>query len=123
MKKINLGKSTAIINKNVNRKNLYIDNKNADSIKKDIVKQLDAISEIYDKLSEVLNKMSYKKMCSDSYTSVALQCAKECSSQSEIASLLASDVEYKYNDDLKTILINNLDERISYLEKKFLTNK
>ena len=123
MKKINLGKSTAIINKNVNRKNVYIDSKHADSLKKDVIKQLNDISKTYEKLGEILNKLSYKKMLEDSYNIVSLQCAKECNSQKELANKIAKDVEYKYNDDLKTLLINNLDERISYLENKFLSNK
>jgi len=123
MKKINLGKSTATVNKNVNRKSLYLDNKHADSIKKDIIKQLNDISKTYDKLSEVLNKMSYKKMCNESYNSISLQCSKECHTQKDFADRLVKDIEYKYNDDLKTLLIKNLDERISYLEKKFLSNK
>jgi hypothetical protein len=123
MKKVNLGKSTVVMSENINRKNMYVDTKHADSIKKDIVKELNNIIKTYDKLSDLLNKISYKKMFTGEYNSVAVQCSKKCTVQRNLADKLREDVEYKYNDDVKTCLINSLDERISYLESKFLSNK
>ena len=88
-----------------------------------MIKQLNDISKAYDKLSDLLNKMSYKKIFTGDYNSVALQCAKNCNIQNDLAKKLIDDIEYKYNDDVKSILINNLDERITYLESKILSNK
>lgn len=123
MKKVSLGKSTVIMSDNVNRKNLSVDIKQASSIKKDMIKQLSDIKKEYEKLSDLLNKMSYKKMFMGDYNSVALQCSKHCDSQIDFVDKLITDFEYKYNDDVKSVLISNLDERISYLESKFLSNK
>ena len=123
MKKISLGKATVVMSDNINRKNLYVDTKHTESIKKDIIKQLNDISKIYEKLSDILNKMSYKKMFSGEYNNVSVQCAKKCAVQRDVTEKLREDVEFKYNDDVKSVLIKNLDERISYLESKFLSNK
>ena len=123
MKKVNLGKSTVVMSDNVNRKNLYVDTKHADSINKDMVKLLSDINKTYDKLNDILNKMSYKKMFTGEYNSVAVQCSKKCAIQRDNADKLREDIVFKYNDDVKFILIKNLDERISYLESKFLSNK
>jgi len=123
MKKVSLGKSTVIMSDNVNQKNLSVDIKQAGTIKKDMLKQLNDIKKSYEKLSDLLNKMSYKKMFTGDYNSVALQCSKQCDVQGNYVEKLITDFEYKYNDDVKSVLINNLDERISYLENKFLSSK
>lgn len=123
MKKVSLGKSTVIMSDNVNHKNLSVDVKQASAIKKDMLKQLTDIKKNYEKLGDLLNKMSYKKMFTGDFNSVALQCSKQCEFQKSNIERLITDFEYKFNDDVKTVLINNLDERISYLENKFLSNK
>lgn len=120
MKRVNLGKPTATISENMSRKKLYVDSKHCDSIKKDVIKQLDVLDKSFEQLSSLLNKASYKKLFRDDYNAVALQCSKKSLSQSNNFKQIRNDLELKYNDDVKMALINNLNERISYLEDKLL---
>ena len=123
MKKVDLGVSNTVVSKNINRKNIYVDTKHLESTKKDVIKQLNEISSLYEKLGDLLNKLSYKKMVDDEYNPVCIQCSKQCYIQRDEISKLIHDFDYKYNDDVKSALIKNLDDRISYLESKFLVNK
>lgn len=118
MKKLSIEKKTIVLHKNMNKKDLYLDSKKADSCKKNILKQLDIIQKSFDELDSILNKMSMKKTFIDEYNGFSLQCAKKCVSQAQAARSLMMNLESKYNDDQKSILIRELDERISYIEKK-----
>jgi len=120
MKRVNLGKPTATIDEKMSRKKLYIDSKHCDSLKKDIAKQLDVLDKSFEQLSVLLNKASYKKLFREDYNAVALQCSKKSLTQSNNFKTIKSNLELKYNDDVKMALINNLNERISYLEDKLL---
>lgn len=120
MKKIDLGKPTTVINKNMNRKELYVDSKKMEKINKDIVKQLDILSKSLSEVEGILNKMSYKKMFVDEYNNVSVQCAKKCTLQAKGANTLKETLNDKYRDDIKMFVLNSLDERISYLESVIL---
>ena len=120
MKKIDLGKPTTVINKNMNRKELYVDSKGMEKINKDIVKQLDTLSKSLSEVEGILNKMSYKKMFVDEYNNVSVQCAKKCILQAKGANTLKETLNDKYRDDIKMFVLNSLDERISYLESVVL---
>lgn len=120
MKKIDLGKPTTVINKNMNRKELYVDSKKMEKINKDIVKQLDTLSKSLSEVEGILNKMSYKKMFVDEYNNVSVQCAKKCILQAKGANTLKETLNDKYRDDIKMFVLNSLDERISYLESVVL---
>lgn len=120
MKKIDLGKPTTVINKNMNRKELYVDSKKMEKINKDIVKQLDILSKSLSEVEGILNKMAYKKMFVDEYNNVSVQCAKKCILQAKGANTLKETLNDKYRDDIKMFVLNSLDERISYLESVVL---
>ena len=120
MKRVNLGKPTATIHENMSRKKLYVDTNHCDPIKKNILKQLEILEKSFDQMSSLLNKASYKKLFREDYNSVALQCSKKSLSLSEDFKELGTEIDTKYNDDVKMALINNLNERISYLEDKLL---
>ena len=93
MEKFNLGKPTAIIHKNVNRKELYLDVDHATPLKDDIVKQLEIISKSFEEISALLNKMSYKKMFDDECSNISLQCAKKSSLQGQTAKSLSENFD------------------------------
>ncbi len=118
MKKLILDKTNVELNKKMNKKSLSLDTKKADSIKKNIVKQLDVIYKTLNQLDSILNKMAMKKSFSDEYNGFAVLCAKKCISQAQAARSLITNFETKYNDDQKSILIQDLDDRISFLEEK-----
>ena len=118
MKKLIIDKSNVTLHKNMNRKNLSLDTKKADSLKKNIVKQLDAISKSLDQIEAILNRMAMKKSFQDEYNGFAIQCARKCVSQAQASRSLIMNIDAKYSEDQKSILIQDLDDRISFLEKK-----
>lgn len=123
MEKINFGKSTATISENMNRKKIYVDPKHGDDITTNILKRLDSLEKSYMELGSLLNKMSYKNYFRDDSKSYLLQCSKKCNSLSNDAKNLRQEWDYQYHEDIKMMLIERLDERISYLESKLLSNK
>ena len=123
MEKINFGKSTATISENMNRKKIYVDPNHGDVLTTNILKRLDSLEKSYMELGPLLNKMSYKNYFKDDSRIYTLQCAKKCSSLSSDAKNLKQEWDYQYHEDIKMMLIERLDERITYLESKLLSNK
>ncbi|MBQ3307854.1 MAG: hypothetical protein IJG68_06675 [Bacilli bacterium] len=123
MEKINFGKSTATISENMNRKKIYVDPNHGDVLTTNILKRLDSLEKSYMELGSLLNKMSYKNCFKDDSRIYTLQCAKKCSSLSSDAKNLKQEWDYQYHEDIKMMLIERLDERITYLESKLLSNK
>ncbi len=118
MKKINIEKVSVELHKNMNKRTLSLDTKKADASKKNIIKQLDTISKSLNQLDSILNRMAMKRSFTDDYNGFAILCAKKCTSQAQAAKSLSINLDAKYNDDQKSILIQDLDDRISFLEKK-----
>ena len=118
MKKLDIEKKNVSLNQNLNKKKVQLDSKKADSHKKNILKQLEVISKSLDEMESILNKMAMKKVFSNEHNALALQCARKCASQAQAARSLIANFEAKYSDDQKTVLIRDLDERISYLEER-----
>ena len=118
MKKLSFDKVNVELHNNMNKKTLSLDTKKADASKKNIMKQLDIIAKSLNQLESILNRMSMKKSFSDEYNAFALSCAKKCTSQAQAARSLIMNLDTKYNEDQKSVLIKDLDDRISFLEKK-----
>jgi len=118
MKKLSFDKVNVELHKNMNKKTLSLDTKKADASKKNIMKQLDVIAKSLNQLESILNRMSMKKSFSDEYNAFAISCAKKCTSQAQAARSLIMNLDSKYNEDQKSVLIKDLDDRISFLEKK-----
>ena len=118
MDRITREKQNAVLNKNMNRKDLTLENKKAEPIKNNIIKQLEIINKSFSELESVLNRLAMKKFISDDKNALAIQCSKKCASQAQAARSLITNFENKYCDDQKMILIQELDERISFLEEK-----
>ena len=118
MKKLVIEKENVELHKSMNKKKLYLNHKKAESCKKDALKQLDILSKTLNDLESILNKLSLKKAFGDEYNNFAVQCSKKCAAQAQAARSLKENFEFKYNDDQKSILIQELDERISEIEKR-----
>lgn len=118
MKKLSFDKVNVELHKNMNKKTLSLDTKKADASKKNIMKQLDTVAKSLNQIEATLNRMAMKKAFSDEYNGFAIQCAKKCTSQAQAARSLIMNLDAKYNDDQKSVLIQDLDDRISFLEKK-----
>ena len=106
------------IDSKMSKKKLYLDSNHAESIKKEITKQLDVLDHSFNQMSNLLNKASYKRMFQDNVNSVAIKTSKKSMTLSQTANSINNDIKYKYNDDFKMSLINSLNERISYLESR-----
>ena len=122
MKKVVFVKPSPTLNPKMNKKHLYLDDKNALGFKNDIVKQLGEIEKSLQKISGILNKMNLKKIYEDKGLELSAQCLKKCSSQAQAAKSLKENFEEKYRDDLKDIVVQDLDSRISHLEE-LLSNR
>ena len=116
MKKDVFVKPTPTLNPNMNKKTLSLNDKQALVYKKDIVNQLNDIEKSLQKISGILNKMNLKKLLDDKKIDLSTQCMKKCASQAQAARSLKDNIEIKYREDLKEIVIQNLDHRISHLE-------
>ena len=116
MKKIDFVKPTPTLKANMSKKTLYMDEKKALTYKKDMVNQLGDIEKSLKKISGILNKMNLKKVFDDKKADLSSQCMKKCASQAQAASSLKENIEVKYREDLKDIVIQDLDSRISHLE-------
>ena len=118
MKKIETKKSGSLLHENMDRKNLSLDRHKADPFKKNIDKQLGVIQKTLSELEVTLNRMSMKRLFTDDHHSLSMQCAKKCASQAQSARSLMANLDLKYTDDEKMILISELDERITEVEKR-----
>jgi hypothetical protein len=118
MKKIETKKSGSLLHENMDRKNLSLDRRKADPFKKNIDKQLGIIQKTLGELEVTLNRMSMKRLFTDDHHSLSMQCAKKCASQAQSAKSLMANLDLKYMDDEKMILISELDDRITEVEKR-----
>ena len=118
MKKIVTKKSSSLLHENMDRKNLSLDRRKADPFKKNIDKQLGIIQKTLSELEVTLNRMSMKRLFTDDHHSLSMQCAKKCASQAQSAKSLMANLDLKYMDDEKMILISELDDRITEVEKR-----
>lgn len=118
MKKISIEKTNILLHDNMNKKKLSLDAEKMEPLKKNILKSLETIHKSLSDLDVILNKMALKKSFSDEYNIFAQQCAKKCVSQAQSVRTLIDNFEIKYNDDYKSILIQDLDDRISDIERR-----
>lgn len=118
MKKISIEKTNVTLHENMNKKKLNLNTEKMEPLKKDILKDLENIHKSLIALDSVLSKMALKKSFGEEYNIYAQQIARKCVSQAQSVRSLIDNFEYKYNDDFKTVLIRDLDQRISDVEKR-----
>ena len=117
MKKVVFVKPTPTLKSNMNKKTLSLDEKKASIYQKDMVNQLNNIEKSLQNISGILNKMNLKKVFDDKKMDLSTQCMKKSASQAQAAKSLRENLELKYREDLKDIVVKNLDSRISRLEE------
>ena len=123
MKKTSNEKPTVALHANMNKKNLSLNTKKADTIKSNIVKQLEVIYKSFNEIDAILNRLNMKRYVADDSTGFVVQCAKKCVSQAQATRSLIMNLEMKYNEDQKTLIIQDLDDRISFLEERLAKMK
>ena len=122
MKKTNEQKTIAL-HSHMNKKNLSLDTKKADEMKDNIMKQLDIISKSFNEIYSILNRLNMKKYLCDGSNGMVVQCAKRCLSQAQAARSLVMNFEAKYTEDQKNLIIEDLNDRIAFLEEKLAEMK
>lgn len=122
MKKTN-DKKTITLHSRMNKKDLSLDVKKADDLKDNILKQLDIISKSFNEIHSILNRLNMKKYICDGSSGIVVQCAKRCLSQAQAARSLVMNFDAKYNEDQKNLIIEDLNDRIAFLEEKLAEMK
>ena len=107
----------------MSKKSLCLDTKKADVMKDNILKQLDIIAKSFNEVHSILNRLNMKKYISDGNTGLVVQCAKSCLSQAQAARALMTNLDAKYNEDQKNLIIEDLNDRIAFLEEKLAQMK
>lgn len=123
MEKIDLGKPTTPLNDKMNRKDLHLNVKKTEKLKNNLIKQFNTLNSVLSNIDSILGKLNQKDFFEGDVRNFVVQCSKKCSSQAQAANSLVNNLEQKYSDDVKSVVIKSLDERISYLEEMFLVNK
>ena len=122
MKKTNHDKKVSL-HPLMNRKDIYLDSQKADAAKKNMIKQLDVIANSFSEIHTILNRFNMKKYLSEGSSGVVVQTAKKCLSQSQAARTLSINLEAKYCEDQKNIIIEDLNTRIAFLEERLSQKK
>lgn len=118
MGKYNLGKSTTKIQEKITKEGIYINEAKADSIIKNVLKELDGINTSLQKINITLNRSVNLGIVKGNKANTFKSWAKKSKSQANNALKLEEKVTTKYNKDVKDYPIKLLDERIAELEKK-----
>ena len=118
MKKLNIKKTSVVLDEKMNKKDLILEVKEAEALKKSIMKQLYIIYKSFEQMDTILVRLSMKKSFDEEYNGFVIQCAKRCAAQAQAAKSLIINLDSKFNEDQKEIIIQDLDDRISFLEKQ-----
>ena len=120
MGKYNLGKVTEEVSSRIDKKNLYVNEKKAEPIVKDMEKQLTRIRTSLLKINLLLNESTSSKMVKGSRATVFKGWAKKAKSQATTAENLKVLLEASYKHDVDKYPIKMLDDRIAELEKRIV---
>lgn len=118
MAKYSLGTATTKISPNVKRDELNLVPSKANSLKADMIKQLDTITNSLKNINTLMNKAVNKKVVRGSYATAFKGWAKKCKSQATAAAKRKNTLNAKYEEDVKNFTIKVLEDRISALEQK-----
>ena len=118
MGKYNLGKSTVSVNVEINKDDLYVDEKKCGKLVKSIDKNLELIEKSMMNIERILNKSISAGAVTSSRAKVFKSWSRKCKSQANSALKLREKVEASYAEDVKKYPIKVLDDRIMELEKK-----
>ena len=118
MGKYNLGKSTTTMGGKIAKGELYLNEVKTEPVMKNILKELDEISNSLQRINITLNRSVKIGAVKGSKASSFKSWAKKCKSQADNALKLKEKVSVKYNKDVRDYPIKLLDDRIAELEKR-----
>lgn len=118
MGKYNLGKSTTKVQEKIVKEGIYLNEVRADSIVKNVLKELDNINASLQKISISLNRTTKIGVVKGNKASTFKSWARKSKAQGNNAIKLKDKITVKYNKDVRDYPVKLLDERIAELEKK-----
>lgn len=118
MGRFSLGKSTTKICSKLTKDELYLNEVKADSVVKNILKELDGVSNSLQKINIALNRTVKLGVVKGNKANTIKSWAKKSKEQANNALKLKEKVSVKYEKDTKDYPIKLLDDRIAELEKK-----
>lgn len=110
--------NTITIKKSLAKKDAINDSSSASVLIDNISEECSKISNSFNEIASILNKAVYKKIIDGEDTDKFINLSRKCSSLADRISNKSNTLGLKYEDDEKSILINQLNERIEELEKK-----
>ena len=118
MGKYNLGKSTTKMGGKIAKGELYLNEVKTEPTMKNILKELDEISNSLQRINITLNRSVKIGAVKGSKANSFKSWGKKCKSQADNALKLKEKVSAKYNKDVRDYPIKLLDDRIAELEAK-----
>ncbi len=107
-----------LLNKNIKKKDLYVDSGNMDVLIDDIVMQLEIIENNFSDIASILNKAIYKKIFNGSDVEKVLNLSKDFLTSGGNNLKVSNNLQIKYNSNIKSYELKKLNERIDMLERK-----
>ncbi len=107
-----------LLNKNIKKKDLYVDSNNMDILIDDIVMQLEIIENNFRDIASILNKAIYKKIFNGSDVEKVLNLSKDFLTNGNNNLKISNNLQIKYNSNIKDYQLKKLNERIDMLERK-----
>lgn len=107
-----------LLNKNIKKKDLYVDSNNMDILIDDIVMQLEIIENNFRDIASILNKAIYKKIFNGSDVEKVLNLSKDFLTNGNNNLKISNNFQIKYNSNIKDYQLKKLNERIDMLERK-----
>lgn len=118
MGKYSLGDTEVVISEKINKKQLFVDEKCADSIISDIENELLAIEKSFMKVQLLINQFVNMGVVAGKRGVAFKSWARKAKSQANQAEKLIDSMKNNYQADVKNYPIQLLDQRIAELEKK-----
>ena len=107
-----------LLNKNIKKKDLYVDSNNMDILIDDIVMQLEIIENNFRDIASILNKAIYKKIFNGSDVEKVLNLSKDFLTNGNNNLKISNNLQIKYNSNIKDYQLKKLNERSDMLERK-----
>ena len=118
MGKYNLGEVSTTISDQIQRNRIYVNEKKAEPLVKDIDYQLDVLKKSFGRIHVLINQTVNLGVVSGKRADAFKAWAKKAKSQSNNSEKLRDNFVTKYYDDVRRYPLQLLDDRIYELEKK-----
>ena len=118
MGKYSLGDASINVSDNVDKSQLFVDEKHADALVSDIEKELSNINSSSMKVQLLINQSVNMGAVSGKRAVAFKSWARKAKSQASQVAKLNENLENNYQADVRNYPIQKLDQRIAELEKK-----